>query len=88
MTTIASRPLGQIETSMALMHQLNGSTQTTSLLSVGGTLPTEIINQAAAAPQHAAAQAIIVRAGHLISGSRDADAHRLATLQGGADALQ
>lgn len=49
MTTIASRPLGQIETSMALMHQLNGSTQTTSLLSVGGTLPTEIINQAAAA---------------------------------------
>lgn len=49
MTTVTGRPLGQIETSMALMHQLNGTTQTTSLLSLSGALSAEVIQRAAAA---------------------------------------
>lgn len=51
--TVQSRPLGQIETSMALMHELNGSTQTVSLLSFTGTL--------SAATLHAAAQTLHLR---------------------------
>jgi hypothetical protein len=38
MTQAQGRALGQIETSMALMHELNGSTQTASLLSFAGAL--------------------------------------------------
>lgn len=39
MNQTQGRALGQIETSMALMHELNGSTQTASLLSFAGALP-------------------------------------------------
>lgn len=49
MPTVTSRPLGQIETSMALMHQLSGTTQTTSLLRLSGALPAEVMQRAAAA---------------------------------------
>nr|WP_298138798.1 condensation domain-containing protein [uncultured Pseudomonas sp.] len=41
------RPLGQIETSMALMHELNGGTQTASLLSFTGPLSTNTLLRAA-----------------------------------------
>lgn len=41
------RPLGQIETNMALMHELNGSTQTASLLSFAGPLSAATLQRAA-----------------------------------------
>ncbi|MCZ4324351.1 condensation domain-containing protein [Pseudomonas anguilliseptica] len=41
------RPLGQIETNMALMHELNGSTQTASLLSFAGPLSASTLLHAA-----------------------------------------
>ena len=41
------RPLGQIETSMALMHELNGATQTASLLSFEGPLSATTLLRAA-----------------------------------------
>lgn len=43
------RPLGQIETSMALLHELNGSTQTCSLLSFSGPLSATQLQHAARA---------------------------------------
>jgi hypothetical protein len=42
-----SRPLGQIETNMALMHELNGCTQTASLLSFEGPLSAATLQRAA-----------------------------------------
>lgn len=47
MSQSLGRPLGQIETSMALMHELNGCTQTASLLSFDGPLSGTTLQRAA-----------------------------------------
>ena len=47
MSQSLGRPLGQIETSMAVMHELNGSTQTASLLSFAGPLSAATLQRAA-----------------------------------------